>query len=227
MVTVMVAKQADSTQGEEPRWQRAGPPYLLTREELVEELRQRRYAVTARQIQFWITSGVLPLPARGVVALGPDRRHRALFPASLIPVLEQLLHAAERGRTLAQLRELAPTLIEQWRGRVGDGRNVPTLAVIRGSGSVVAPTSTLSGSATAPAPTGSGSGLTSTAPVGIPRVPRALQRAAWQYAALLVAERGHVVGEVTLLVRTRTGEDIAIPVATEPDQETNLPKRVH
>ncbi len=182
---------------EQPRWRRAGSPYLLTRDELVAELRRRGSATTTRQIQFWVSCGIVPLPARGVAPLAPDRRRRALYPAYLLPVIEHLSNAADHDRSLAQLREEAPALIAKWRADLGDGPP-PGMAQVR-EVSVAMPHST-----TATADTSS--------PLGTPRLPRALRRTVWDYAASLAGERGQAVGAVTLLVRTRDGEQHAVPV---------------
>ncbi len=180
-----------------PRWRRAGQPYLLTRDELVAELRRRGNAATARQIQFWTAAGLLPPPLHGEVPLAADRRHRALYPAYLLPVLDELLDKSDTW-SLAQLRASAPAFIEQWRARVGDALP-PGMTQVRAISSVVPHSATVVGS-TAPAL------------LGTPRIPRALQRTAWEYAALVARERAQDVDAVTLLVRTADGTLVPIPI---------------
>lgn len=98
-----------------PRWRRAGPPWLLTREELVDELQHAQIDVSGRQIQRWVSAGVLPKPIRQVPRSGPGNKAKALYPQWLLYVLFDLHHQAPPGATMAELKQVANQSIHTWR----------------------------------------------------------------------------------------------------------------
>lgn len=85
----------------EPRWRRAGPPYHLTRAELLDELRRRGYTITAQTLQKWARAGLIPRPARRRPPGATDGVARAMYAAALLPVLERLLRESGPGLPLA------------------------------------------------------------------------------------------------------------------------------
>ncbi len=222
------------------RWRQAGPPYLLTRDELVEEIARRGYATSERQVISWVTYGIIPKPERRVPKLSGDRLPRALYPAYLIPALQDLLALAHRGKTRAQLREEAPALVAAWRERVGVGLPGAALAAsshaqASGSASLTPGVPTLSGAGTAPAPTGSGIGLITTdprvrppairpvgnRPIPPPPVPRTLQRALWAYTQELAELRQVEVVETTIVMRLADGGEfvLSVPAPLAPQEQ--------
>jgi DNA-binding transcriptional MerR regulator len=76
---------------------------LLTRDELIAELKQSAITVTARDLSYWQTVGAIPYPDR--------RRHkgatRAVFPRWMISTIHMLRSLQEQGYTL---REIGPVL---------------------------------------------------------------------------------------------------------------------
>ena len=214
------------------RWRQAGPPYLLTRDELVEELARRGYATSERQIVSWVSYGILPKSERKVPKLAGDRLPRALYPAYLIPALQELLHHAGQNATIAQLREMAPAILATWRERLGGGPPGVALsgtASGKASGSATLATSAaLSGTATGTA--GDSATLTMTDPrvrppltrlngaraTAPPAIPRALQRALWAYAQHLAELRQSAPVEARLVVQLAEGDEEAIAVPAPP-----------
>ena len=210
----MVAARADEQikeQTPEPRWLAAGPPYLLTRDELIAELAARGFATSPRQLQSWVSYGVLPKPARRVPALADARVPRALYPAWLIPVLEELLGLAHQNQTIAQLKDQAPAIIAHWREK--------DAVLLAGSASATAsaPAATIAG---ALRPVGT-SRSASWQVRANPRVSRALQRAAWAYARALAAANERTVANLALVVQDEDGAElrVALPAPPPPRQK--------
>lgn len=76
---------------------------LLTREELVAELNSVGHDVTARDLVYWQTRGVIPYPTR-------ENRHGksiAVYPRWMINLIHRLKSLQEEGRVL---REIGPLL---------------------------------------------------------------------------------------------------------------------
>lgn len=221
-----------------PRWQRAGRPYLLTRDELIAELARRSFPIGEPQLRDWVSRGILPKPTRRIPPLAERRVARALYPAYLIPALEELLKASHQRATIAEIKGRAPAIIARWREQIGAGQ--PRDAVFNASvatATASAPAATLSGGGTIPAPTGSGTGLTFTpapATVGTsaqlggvmvgqkplvhPRLLSDMQRSMWEYARRFAEANGAEVNVVELTVHTADGQTLSttIPQAGPP-----------
>jgi len=193
------------------RWRRAGPPYLLTRDELVEELARRGYATSERQIVSWVSYGILPKSERKVPKLSGDRLPRALYPAYLIPALQELLHQARQNTTLAQLREMAPGIVATWRERMGGGLPGAALSGTASGRAGGSATLTVTDPRVRP-PTR----LIDARPTVPPAVPRALQRALWAYAQQLAELRQDTPVEARIVVRMAEGNEVAIAVPAPP-----------
>jgi hypothetical protein len=101
---------ADTT----PRWKRAGPPYLMTRAELIEELATWQYRVTDRQLKSWATYGLLPPPIRQVPPGATDGKPRALYRPWVIGAVMDLLARLRKGETVEDLKPIAPSLWKDW-----------------------------------------------------------------------------------------------------------------
>jgi hypothetical protein len=194
------------------RWRRAGSPYLLTRDELVEELARRGYVTSERQIVSWVSYGILPKPERKVPKLAGKHLPRALYPAYLIPALQDLLYHARQNTTIAQLRETAPTIVAAWHEQIGDGLPGAQLAATgHGTSSGTATTLIVDPRVRPPTtrPTGD-------RPPSPPAVPRALQRALWAYAQQLAELRQTALVEARIVVCLAEGKEVAIPVPAPP-----------
>jgi hypothetical protein len=214
----------------EPRWKMAGPPYLLTRDELLQELRSSGHALSDRRLRDWATDHIIPRPRRRVPAQAPDRVPRVLYPSFMVAVIKDLLDAESTSQTTREeLRQMAPQRIQYWQARYGDDPEVkeipPSASTFSGgatipipisAGTLVSapPGSTLSGTGTVPAPTSTGR-LTAAAPVG-PAPAQRLRLAVWGHAAR-VAERNAIrVTEATLMLKTEDGTVITIPIHPVP-----------
>jgi len=113
----MVAEQAE--QQSEPRWERMGPPYEMTRAEVVEFLREQGYMVTERQLQHWASQGVVPAATRKLPRGATDGKPRAIYPGYMATVIRDLLDDATQGRPLTALKDAAPRYIESRRSEAG------------------------------------------------------------------------------------------------------------
>ncbi len=189
----------------EPRWKMAGPPYLLTRDELLQELRSSGYALSDRRLRDWATEHIIPRPRRRVPAQAPDRVPRVLYPSFMVAVIKDLLDAeSSRQTTREELRQMAPQRIQYWQARYGDDPEVKEIPPS---------TSTFSGGATIPIPISTGTLVS--APPG-PAPAQRLRLAVWGHAAR-VAERNAIrVTEATLMLKTEDGTVITIPIHPVP-----------
>ncbi len=190
----------------QPRWKIAGPPYLLTRDELLQELRSSGYALSARRLRDWATEHIIPRPRRRVPAQAPDRVPRVLYPSFMVAVIKDLLDAESSSKTTReQLRQMAPQRIQYWQARYGDNPEVKEIPPR---------TSTFSGGATIPIPISVGtlvaSGTVSPAPA------RRLQDAVWGYASRFAERNSSRVIEATLTLKTEDGTVITIPIHPVP-----------
>ncbi len=114
-----------ATEHTEPRWVTAGPPYLLTRDELVDELEKRRLNVTARQVRAWVSYGLIPKPIRRVPSGSSDSLARALYPISTIRLIQKILIGMSVGQSIEHLKQRAPVWIEE--GKEEDSSFIPTI----------------------------------------------------------------------------------------------------
>lgn len=101
----------------EPRWKAAGPPYLLTREELLAELRKRGIKASDRQIKSWVTYGLIPRPTRRAPPGAAERRAHALYPIWTVGLVVDLLARLRLGASIEELKSLAPQLSAVWEER--------------------------------------------------------------------------------------------------------------
>lgn len=207
---------AEMQHEDEPRWQRAGPPYQFTREELQEELASFGFEITARQIRSWVSYGLIPRPIQQVPPLAPDGVARALYPAWVLFVLWRLLDKHRQGATIAQLKEIAPELIEHYqdnpRYNALEGWPPTTtieLPTAKATWEAIPPTvsrtATDRGEVTEHAAVTASVSVTATGTVW-PRIPRALRRAVWDYVQK-VSERNQLdesVQHVTITIQTPT-----------------------
>ena len=179
----------------EPRWKMAGPPYLLTRDELLQELRSSGYALSDRRLRDWATEHIIPRPRRRVPAQAPDRVPRVLYPSFMVAVIKDLLDAeSSRQTTREELRQMAPQRIQYWQARYGDNPEVKEGATI-------------------PIPISTG---TLVSPPPGPAPAQRLRLAVWGHAAR-VAERNAIrVTEATLTLKTEDGTVITIPIHPVP-----------
>ena len=212
----------------EPRWKMAGPPYLLTRDELLQELRSSGYALSDRRLRDWATEHIIPRPIRRVPAQAPDRVPRVLYPSFMVAVIKDLLDAESSSQTTREeLRQMAPQRIQYWQARYGDDpevKEIPaststfsggaTIPIPISNGTLVSapPASTLSG--TVPAPTSTGR-LTAGGTVS-PAPARRLQHAVWGYASRFAERNSSRVIEATLTLKTEDGTVITIPIHPVP-----------
>jgi len=216
----------------EPRWKMAGPPYLLTRDELLQELRSSGYALSDRRLRDWATEHIIPRPRRRVPAQAPDRVPRVLYPSFMVAVIKDLLDAeSSRQTTREELRQMAPQRIQYWQARYGDDPEVkeipPSTSTFSGgatipipisTGTLVSapPASTLSG--TVPAPTSTGR-LTAGGTVS-PAPARRLQHAVWGYASRFAERNSSRVTGATLTLQTEDGTAVTIPIHPAPHPRT-------
>jgi len=101
-----------------PRWRRAGPPWLLTHDEiLVEVQRQIPMDHPDRQLRRWIKQGLLPKPIRQAPRGAKTTGQRSLYPWWLIYVIFALWQAEERQATEEELQTIARQTTETWKGQ--------------------------------------------------------------------------------------------------------------
>ncbi len=100
-----------------PRWKAVGEPYLLTRDELIEELANRQVRVTERQVRSWQSYGLIPKPIRRKPQGADDALPRALYPVWVVSLVADILGRIRNGATIDALKQLAPGLIHQWEQR--------------------------------------------------------------------------------------------------------------
>ncbi len=205
----------------EPRWKMAGPPYLLTRDELLQELRSSGYALSDRRLRDWATEHIIPRPRRRVPAQAPDRVPRVLYPSFMVAVIKDLLDAESSSQTTREeLRQMAPQRIQYWQARYGDNPEVKEIPPS---------TSTFSGGATIPIPisagtlvsaplaaTLSGTGRLVASATVSPAPARRLQDAVWGYASRFAERNSSRVIEATLTLKTEDGTVITIPIHPVP-----------
>lgn len=198
----------------EPRWLAAGPPYEFTRGELLEALRIMGHPMTERRLRTWADRDLLPPPSRRAVPPGAtDGVVRALYPAWTIPVLEQLLHESQHNKTIAELQEVAPKASALWASVAQEKGDLGLLAsfglVIEIDGRP---------SATDEANYPARAKLT-----GPPRITRALQRAAWDYAADFADKYNKPVKRLRITIEGEDGvySTLRIPAPPPPQARKN------
>jgi hypothetical protein len=102
----------------EPRWKIAGEPYLLTRDELLAELREWAPGVTERQLRSWTSYGLLPPTTRNVPIGANDGVARALYPVWVIGLVRALWRTIRwKQQTIEEIKPIAPMLWKQWAKR--------------------------------------------------------------------------------------------------------------
>ncbi len=118
-MVALMEENEQATIDTQPRWYTAGAPYLLTRQELVDELQKRQMPVTARRVQSWVTYGLLPKPIRRLPAGYKAARGqvRALYPITTIGVIQDILTAMSVGWTIERLQQGTDERISRWDGR--------------------------------------------------------------------------------------------------------------
>ena len=124
-MVALMEENEQATIDTQPRWYTAGAPYLLTRDELVDELEKRQIHVTARQIRSWVSYGLLPKPIRRVPLGASDGIARALYPISTIGIIQKVLIGMSVGQSIEHLKQHVPVWIEQWDEE--DKSFIPTL----------------------------------------------------------------------------------------------------
>ncbi len=72
---------------------------LLTRAELLTELRRLGYGMTDRQLRDWVTDGILPRPERRLPPGATDGIARAVYPEWMIGVISDLLIRPYRAKS--------------------------------------------------------------------------------------------------------------------------------
>ena len=100
--------------GTEPRWKTIGPPYRLTRDEIIAELAQRGVRVTDRQLKLWATRGLLPPPERRLPRGATDGKPRALHPYWVVGLIPDMLVRMRSGHTIENLVGYTRSQWEQW-----------------------------------------------------------------------------------------------------------------
>ncbi len=227
-------EEVESAPGEtEPRWKMAGPPYLLTRDELLQEVHSFGYDLSDRRVRDWATQNIIPRPMHRLPAQATDGIARSLYPAFMVEVIKDLLEAELRDQvtTREALRQMAPQRIQYWQARYGDDPEVkeipPSTSTFSGgatipipisNGTLVSapPASTLSG--TVPAPTSTGR-LTAGGTVS-PAPARRLQHAVWGYASRFAERNSSRVTGATLTLQTEDGTAVTIPIHPAPHPRT-------
>lgn len=205
----------------EPRWKAAGPPYLLTRDELLQELHSSGYDLSERRLRDWATEQILPRPVHRLPAQATDGIARALYPAFMVAVIKDLLDAEASRKTTsrASLRKLAPQRIQYWQARYGDAPEVKdattrvatqtvqiTPLSVSDAGAIHAKeTSSLRATSTGT------SSVTATLTVS-PAPAHRLRDAVWGYAARFAERNGSRVTEATLTLQTEEGISVTIPI---------------
>jgi DNA-binding transcriptional MerR regulator len=76
-------------------------PKLVTKSELLSEVRQRGYSVGDRQLTFYISEGLIPKSVRVGSRAGA-------YPSIVVDLLEWVLRAKEGGLSVEAIRELLP-----------------------------------------------------------------------------------------------------------------------
>ncbi len=228
----MVATQ---TEGDvEPRWRRAGPPYELTRGEIVEFLREQGYIVTERQLQKWAMRGILTAPTRKLPRGATDGKPRAVYPGYMATAIRDLLDDVREGRQLTALKEAAPRYIEARRAqagaeasplsRVGTERQVlwKVEATPPPAGDAVVHAAVATATATAtPASINATSTLVAIGTV-TPRISRALTREVLAYARRFAEKNGTRLKHAMLVVEGEDGQRLSLTLNSEetrPDTE--------
>ncbi len=207
-------EEVESAPGEtEPRWKMAGPPYLLTRDELLQEVHSFGYDLSDRRVRDWATQNIIPRPMHRLPAQATDGIARSLYPAFMVEVIKDLLEAELRDQvtTREALRQMAPQRIQYWQARYGDNPEVKEIPPS---------TSTFSGGATIPIPISAGrlvaSGTVSPAPA------RRLQHAVWGYASRFAERNSSRVTGATLTLQTEDGTAVTIPIHPAPHPRTTI-----
>jgi hypothetical protein len=195
----------------QPRWKIAGAPYLLTRDELLQEVRSFGYDLSDRRVRDWVTQNIIPRPMHRLPAQATDGIARSLYPAFMIEVIKDLLEAELRDQvtTREALRQMAPQRIQYWQARYGDNPEVKE---------ITPSTSTFSGGATIQIPISAGT-LVASATVS-PAPARRLQHAVWGYASRFAERNSSRVIEATLTLQTEDGTVVCIPIHPAPYPRT-------
>jgi molybdopterin converting factor small subunit len=135
----------------------------------------------------------------------------------MVRVLFELLAEATLGATIDQLREMAPSRIKRWEGSENDLSSLSITIALSGT-STGTSTASATGLQVAIALSGSSAG-TSTASgtiIVLPRVTRALQRAAWEYAADYIEKNDMPVSSIILTLQLEDGTEATIEVRQPP-----------
>ena len=194
----------------EPRWKRAGPPYEMTREEIVAFLREQGYLVTERQLQQWATRGILPAATRKLPRGGGDGHPRAIYPAYLATVIRDLLDDATQGQPLAALQEAAPRYIELRRSDAG-----PDASPLKRVTAERSLRWRVEAAPVALAAIGAG-GATGTATLTVtPRIARALSHQVLAYARQFAERNGTSLKRATLVVEGQDGQRLTLTLESD------------
>ncbi len=191
----------------EPRWKTSGPPYLLTRDELLQELRSSGYVLSDRRVRDWVTQNIIPRPTRRLPAHATDGIARSMYPAFMVAVIKDLLGAelSNQATTREELRQIASRLIPYWQKRYGDAPEVRDATAQTSTQTLQ--TRALSASASV----ASTSSVTAKATVA-PRPARRLRLAVWGYASRFAERNTSRVTEATLMLKTEDGTVVSIPI---------------
>ena len=224
----MVATQTEVEA--EPRWRRAGPPYELTRGEIVALLREQGYIVTERQLQVWATRGILPPPTRKLPRGATDGAPRAIYPGYMATAIRDLLDEARQGRQLAALKEAAPSYIEA--RRLQAGAEASPLTPVRAerqvlwkveatppsAGAAVAHADGATAPATAASACMSATGSLVATGTVTPRISRALSREMLAYARRFAEKNGTRLKHAALMVEGEDGQRLSLTLSGDETQ---------
>ena len=186
----------------EPQWKTAGPPYLLTQGELIQELQARGLDMSERRLRDWSAGKIIPRPPRRLPPGATDSIARVSYPAWMVEVLHDLIHLRNEGAALAELKRVAPERIHYWQQRSGDAPQVRDAVERRRTS------------------TGSTPAFPATV-AARPHIPRRLQLAIWGYAARLAERNSIKLVDATLTLTTEDGTKLEfrispVPGAAEP-----------
>jgi len=199
----------------EPRWLVAGPPYEFTRGELLELLHIMGHPMTERRLRNWADADLLPPPTRRTVPpRATDGVARALYPVWTIALLAKLCQRSEGNETIGEMQAALPEIhatVVPWgehdfgldlllKHRVISLRDGRPIARRLGEGFSTAKLS-----------------------IDEPQMTRALQRAAWDYAADYTS---HAPAErLYLVVISENGERLTVAIPPPPPPRTLRRKR--
>ncbi len=184
-------------------------PPMLTRDQILEELLGMGYQVTEWQLRSWAAYGLLPRPLRRVPEGATDGVARALYPAWMVDAIAFMIHELAQGVSRANLKAIMPDVISSeqtmyemerigsWAGNDDEFEAIQRKLLYE---DIEASTKRLP----APPP---------------PRIPRALMRAAHEYARRVAEGSGTPVASISLEIQLENGETQTIAIPSPEIQE--------